>query len=71
MKKNSKEREKENLIDKKRNADQKWEELFNRITNGEKIDQKQIAQVMGECNWADYALMQRGFREYISTDRLK
>lgn len=65
-KKTPKESEKQNLLSKKSNADQKWDDLFERMNQGEKVDRFVIAQVMNECNWADYGLMERGFREYLS-----
>jgi hypothetical protein len=64
-KKSPKESEKENLLDKKKSADRKWDELLRKLKEGEKIDQQQISQIMDECNWADSGLIKRGLRNFL------
>jgi hypothetical protein len=61
-KKSPKQSEKESLLDKKRTADRKWDELLRKLEAGEKVDHCMLAQSMSECNWADYGLIERGLR---------
>lgn len=63
--KSPKDREKENLLNKKKTADRKWDELFTNIQKGNKLDPYYLSQIMDECNWADYALIERNLRYYL------
>lgn len=58
-KKSPLEKEKFNLLSKQKTANARWDDLFNRLINGSKIDHSQIAQVMDECNMCDAALLER------------
>lgn len=59
IKRSSLQIEKENFLHKKKTADQRWDDLIDKVNKGIKIEYYVIAQAMNECNWADYALLQK------------
>jgi hypothetical protein len=58
-KKTPEEIELDNFLDKKRTADKRWDNIMKNLQNEEKVPFSVISQSINECNWADYALMQK------------
>ena len=65
MKKSPKQKEIDNLLHTKKNADQKWEKYIESLQNGEKIDCQIAGQLIRECNAADYGLLVRNLRDKL------